>query len=101
MTNKKQEESFWYSSQTKTWAFWFMIIMVVVLSFYLIYAVNKGSLKCMANPWSYAISLITPADNKPATCSCTCSFLPPGNNLFLTKDNSTIIDNNYSPLIKP
>ena len=97
--NKQQEPISWNSYQVRTWAFWFMIIMVVILSFYVIWKVNDGSIKCMANSWSYALNTISTTDNKPATCSCTCSFLPPGDTLFITKDNSTIV--NFNKFLKP
>jgi uncharacterized protein with PQ loop repeat len=79
--------------QIKNILFYFMIIIIIGLSFYLIYHIRTESFQCMSNPWSYGVKSISSSNNQELSCSCSCTFLKPGQSLFITKDNSTIIDN--------
>lgn len=87
---EEPQESSWNSYQVRTWAFWFMIIMVVILSFYLIWKTNDGSLKCLASPIPFGISQISSSNGQPITCTCSAQ----GSNeiIFFTKDNGTILN---------
>ena len=86
-SNNKEE-----STDYKSLAFWIMIIVVIVSCIMLIYFVENQSVKCMAKPWSYAISNIKAPAYKPIYCSCTCSFLPSGESLLITPNETSIIN---------
>lgn len=75
----------------KDFLFYFMIIIIVGLSIYLIYFVKTESYKCISAPFQYGIKNLKSSNDQPVTCSC--SFAGSLNSLIITKDNITKSDN--------
>lgn len=75
------------SMQMKDYAFYIMIMIIVLLCGFVAYKVYDGSVSCIASPIQYGIKNMKATGDAPITC--TCSALGVKEQLVYTADNIT------------
>jgi hypothetical protein len=53
--------------------FYVMIVMIVILSFYMIFWTHQEGFRCVSSPLTYGVSHLSSTNNGSITCSCSAS----------------------------
>ncbi len=68
---KKEIKPYAFNSpQVKNFAFYMVLVVVVVLCVWVYFQVKNESIKCMADPINYGLNKIKSFNNAPLTCGC-------------------------------
>jgi hypothetical protein len=86
MKDKKETKGL----DVKTFLFYMMIVVVIVLSIWVYFKISDESFKCLSSPVSYGISKMNSSNGMPITCTCT--FPGASQTLKFTKDNVSVLN---------
>jgi hypothetical protein len=76
-------------NKLRTIIFYGIIVVIVLLSLYVLYYTRTEGYKCMLSPLVYGVNHIHASDSSPITCTCNAG--KESGNLFVTKDNITLV----------